>query len=90
MRITWDRRKAAANVKKHGVEFDEALTVLASTMTVRFEYNHHDEHRFIATGYSRRARILVVVYCYRFDDEIRIISARAATRKERRQYEEGI
>ena len=90
MRITWDPSKAEANSEKHGVGFDEAVTVLLSDTAIRFEDDHLDEERFISIGYSSQARILMVVYCYRFEDEIRIISARRATKKERAQYEKGI
>lgn len=90
MRITWDFGKAGSNVDKHDVSFDEAATVLLSETAIRFEDDQHDEERFIAIGYSSQLRVLMVVYCYRHEDEIRIISARRATRKERAQYEEGI
>jgi uncharacterized protein len=89
-RIAWDFSKAEENFKKHGVSFEEAATVLFSSDALRFEDDHHDEERFISIGHSALERILMVVYCYRFEDEIRIISARKATRKERVQYEEGI
>ena len=90
MRVTWDLVKAEANIEKHGISFDEAATVLLSETAIRFEDDHHDEERFISIGYSSKARILMVVYCYWFEEEVRIISARRATRKEREQYEEGI
>jgi uncharacterized protein len=90
VRITWDIVKADINFAKHGVSFDEAAMVLLSDTAIRFEDNQPDEERFIAIGYSPEARILVVIYCYRNEDEVRIISARKATRKEREQYEKGI
>lgn len=90
MDITWDLIKAEENIEKHGISFDEAATVLLSDNALRFEDDHHDEQRFISVGYSTQARILLVVYCYKQDDVIRIISARKATRKEREQYEKGI
>jgi uncharacterized protein len=90
MQISWDPSKAEANSEKHGVSFDEAVTVLLSDTAIRFEDDQFDEERFISIGYSSQARILMVVYCYRFEDEIRIISARRATKKEREQYEKGI
>ena len=83
-------RRNYGNIEKHQISFDEAATVLLSRSAVVFEDSHPDEERFIAVGYSSHVRILAVVYCYRFEDEIRIISARRATRKEREQYEEGI
>ena len=90
MRITWDIGKTELNIEKHEISFDEASTVLLSETAIRFEDDQHDEERFIAIGYSSQSRVLMVVYCYRHEDEIRIISARHATRRERKQYEEGI
>ena len=90
IRITWDIIKAETNLEKHEVSFDEAATVLLSDTSVSFEDDDPDEERFIAIGYSAQSRVLTVVYCYRLEDEIRIISARRATRKERKEYEEGI
>ena len=90
VQITWDPEKADANAEKHGISFEEAATVLLSETAIRFEDDYPDEERFISIGYSSQARVLMVVYCYRFEDEIRIISARRATKKEREQYEKGI
>lgn len=90
MNIVWDIIKAELNIEKHGVTFDEAASVLLSETAISFEDDHHYEERFIAVGYSSQARVLTVVYCYRLEDEIRIISARRATRKERELYEKGI
>jgi uncharacterized DUF497 family protein len=90
MLITWDEIKAETNLDKHQISFDEAATVLMSDTAVSFEDDYPYEERFIAIGYSSQARILLVVYCYRFEEEIRIVSARRATKKERKDYEEGI
>ena len=89
--FTWDPAKAALNERKHGVTFDEAQTVFYDDHA-RLEHDpdhSNDEDRFIILGISSRLRILVVCHCYRASDtEIRLISARKATKKERRQYEE--
>jgi uncharacterized DUF497 family protein len=90
MQFEWDSAKAAANLSKHGVSFDEARTVFDDPLYVDFyDPDHADaEHRYIIIGQSRRGRILMVSYTER-DDTIRIISSREATPKEREQYEEG-
>jgi uncharacterized DUF497 family protein len=88
--VTWDRRKAAANLKKHKVSFEEASTVLADPLAITGADPDHsiDEVRWITFGLSSRRRLLAVSHTEE-DDMIRIISARAATRPERRLYEEG-
>ena len=88
MVLRWDARKAAANLKKHGIDFHEAATVLNDTLSTTFEAQSSFEPRFVTVGMSSRGRILVVVHTER-DNIIRIISARRATRQERRFYEEG-
>ena len=90
MVVIWSQDKARANLKKHGISFEEAQTVLESNQQLILEDRDHDEERFIALGFSKHMNILVVVYCYRFRDVIRIISARKATKKERELYEERI
>jgi len=86
----WDPQKAAANLKKHGIDFHEAATVLNDTLSTTFPDGEHSrfEPRFVTVGMSSRARILVVVHT-QYDNMIRIISARRATSHERRFYEEG-
>lgn len=91
LRFEWDPRKAADNLRKHGVSFDEAQTAFADEHGLLIDDPEHSaqEDRFILLGVSASARLLVVVHCYRMDDQvIRIISARKADRLERRQYEE--
>jgi uncharacterized DUF497 family protein len=86
MRFEWDEVKARANRKKHGVTFDEARTVFYEESALLFDDPDHsdDEDRFLLLGPSAARRLLVVVHCYREnDDVIRIISAREATRRER-------
>jgi uncharacterized protein len=87
----WDDRKAATNLKKHGIDFHEAPTVLDDTLSTTFPDKEHSsllEPRFLTIGMSSRGRILVVVHADE-NDTVRIISARLATRHERRFYEEG-
>jgi uncharacterized DUF497 family protein len=91
LRFEWDERKAAANLRKHGVAFEEARTVFLDERALLIPDPEHsaDEDRFVLLGLSVRLRTLVVCHCYRRDDEVvRVISARRANRVERRQYEE--
>ena len=86
----WDEEKAKANLRKHGVGFDEAATVFADPFSLTIPDPDHstEEQRYVDIGSSERERILVVVYVER-DMKIRIISCRKATPSERRLYEEG-
>lgn len=88
MEVEWDPRKAAANARKHGVDFADAATVLYDELAVMVSDDDPDEHRFIAMGVDALGRVLVVVYTWR-GDRVRLISARGATARERRWYEEG-
>jgi hypothetical protein len=91
LRFEWDPRKAAANLRKHGVSFEEARTVfLDENALLRPDEDHSDEEdRFVMLGLSGRMRTLVVCHCYRQEDEvIRLISARKANSLERQQYED--
>lgn len=90
MVVEWNEAKAASNLKKHGVTFDEAATVLLDPLAITFADDHPTEDRSITVGHSALARVLVVVTTERDGDRIRIISARRATAKERRDYEEAI
>ena len=85
----WDPNKAKSNLAKHGVSFDEASTAFKDpfSMTIEDPLHSQEEERLVLIGYSRRNRLLVVIHADR-GDRIRIISARAATRKERNRYEE--
>lgn len=82
----WDARKAASNLRKHGVDFADAATVLHDELAITIPDPDFEEQRFITVGTGAAGRRLVVVYTWR-DDRIRIISARRATRRERRTYE---
>ena len=88
MRYQWDRNKALTNLNKHGIDFADAVSVFSDNLAISILDPRFDEERFIIIGMDAFKRILVVIYTLR-DDEIRLISARKATRNERRQYEEG-
>jgi uncharacterized DUF497 family protein len=85
--FTWNAAKAVANAANHGVSFEEAVTVLFDPLELT-DSDPVEPDRSISVGTSDRGRVLVVVYLER-SDTIRIISAREATRRERRAYEEG-
>ena len=89
MKFTWDPNKAEQNFKTHGVDFREAATVFEDALSKTFPDLDHSvgERRFLIVGQSARGRILVVSHT-ETGDTIRIISARTATRRERRFYEE--
>lgn len=90
MNFEWDPRKAAENLRKHGVSFDEAATVFGDALALTFpDPDHADaEERLLTFGKSIQYRLLVVSHTPRHP-RIRIISARRATRRERKIYEEG-
>ena len=90
MEFEWDEEKAAANLAKHGVSFNEAKTIFDDPLYVDFYDPDHsvDEHRYIIIGGSRRRRLLIVSYTER-GDIVRLISAREVTGSERETYEEG-
>jgi uncharacterized DUF497 family protein len=85
----WDENKNIANTRKHGISFEEAMTVFDDDNALYKPDPDHSqgEDRFIILGFSVSLRLLVVCHCYRGSDEvIRIISARKATKSERAQY----
>ena len=90
MKFKWDPTKAAENLEKHGVDFREAATVFDDQLSTTFPDADHSEgeQRFLILGMSALGRILVVSHTDT-GDTIRIISARATTRRERRFYEEN-
>lgn len=90
MRFEWDSEKAERNLKKHKVSFDEAKTLFDDPLFVIFADPDHsiNEKRYIIIGESVNGRLLVVSYTER--NSTRLISARKATRKERKKYEEDI
>ena len=86
----WDPSKARRNIETHGVSFDEASTTFKDTLslTIHDPLHSDEEDRFILIGNSIKNRLLVVVHA-ESGNKIRIISARKATKKERKQYEEN-
>ena len=90
MQYEWNAAKAGANLRKHGVSFEEASSVFYDDFAATGEDPDHSsgEHRFITFGVSSQGRLLVVAHTDR-GDVVRIISARPATAAERRLYEEG-
>lgn len=90
MRFEWDSAKAASNLRKHGVSFEEAVSVFYDPLAATAADPDHseDEARFLTFGISSAGRLLVVSHTER-EAAIRIISARAASKSERRIYEEG-
>jgi uncharacterized protein len=90
IKFEWDSRKARQNLRKHGIDFDEATTVFADILSVTIPDSDHseDDERWVTMGLSNRHRLLVVVHTEE-EETIRIISVRAADRLERRKYEEG-
>jgi hypothetical protein len=89
VQIEWDSRKAGSNERKHGVSFEEASTVFDDPLSLTIPDPEHSllEDRYVTIGTSARNRILVVVHSDQ-GDNIRIIGARRATRRERHSYEE--
>jgi hypothetical protein len=82
----WDPERAALNLQKHGVDFADAETALRDEMAMTLPDADPDAERFVTLGSDALGRLLVGVYEWR-DDDVRLISARRATRAERRQYE---
>jgi len=90
MDFGWDDAKAEANHRKHGVSFPEAMTVFADPLTLTgYDPDHSDnEDRYITMGLSAAGRLLLISHTDR-GETVRIISARRATRAERKDYEDG-
>ena len=89
IRFSWDVNKAKTNIEKHGVSFEEALTVFSDEFAIIFDDPEHseEEDRTIILGFSASARMLIVCHCLREEGNvIRIISARKATKTEAQQY----
>ena len=89
--FVWDSKKAKSNFEKHGVSFEEAVTVFYDPLAkVASDPDHSDEEdRFILIGHSQRNHLLFVVHVYRSDkDTVRIISARKATKRENKDFRE--
>ena len=86
----WDDKKAKSNLQKHGISFEEASTVFGDDLSITIDDPLHSEseNRCIIIGQSINQKLLVVVHIEKTDSIIRIISARKATKKERKFYEE--
>jgi hypothetical protein len=91
LNFAWSRNKAASNISKHGVSFEEALTVFRDPLARIFDDEDHsvEEHREIVIGHSSQGRLLVVCFTA-LEESVRIFSARTATKGERRDYEENV
>jgi uncharacterized DUF497 family protein len=90
VRFEWDRQKAEANLRLHGVSFAEAVTIFDDDFALsREDDDARAEQRFVGLGLSDAANLLVVVYAYRDPDVIRVISAWKANKHQRGLYEEG-
>jgi uncharacterized DUF497 family protein len=87
MDYEWDLDKAASNIQKHSVSFADAVAVFSDPFALTAVDEFVDEERFVTLGTDAFGRLLVVVYTWRGEQRIRIISARKATRQERLQYE---
>lgn len=90
MEYEWDTNKAQSNRQKHGIDFADEVSVFADNFAITVIDEHPDEERFVTIGMDGFSRILVVVYTWRSESCIRLISARKATRRERQQYEEEV
>jgi uncharacterized protein len=84
--IEWNPAKAASNLKKHGISFEEAATALLDPNALAQPDISSSEERWLLIGMSSQARLLTLVYTLRGEDRIRLISARKATRKEAKYY----
>jgi hypothetical protein len=91
LKFEWDRRKAASNLSKHRVPFEEAVMVFGDPLARIFDDEDHsiEEHREIIIGHSSQSRLLVVCFTAQ-GESVRIFSARIATRREQRDYEENV
>jgi len=89
MKFEWDENKAADNLQKHGVSFDEAATVFGDPLAITYQDPAHsdEEDRYLTFGHSSLSRLIVVSHTDR-GDRIRLISAREMTRRERTDYEQ--
>ncbi|HXH69405.1 MAG TPA: BrnT family toxin [Pyrinomonadaceae bacterium] len=89
MQFEWDKEKAAGNLKKHGVSFEEAETVFGDSLARIFDDEEHsfDEKRNGIVGHSTKNRLLIISFTEKENDTIRIISARETTPMEKRKHE---
>jgi len=88
--IEWDSRKANENLRKHGVDFADAVIALEDENALTIEDKDHEEQRFKTLGMGPSLNILYVIHAYREEECLRIISARKADRNEIKQYYRGL
>ena len=91
MKFEWDPKKAASNLSKHGVSFEEGLTVFADPLAKIFDDEDHstEEQREIIIGHSLSEQLLLVCFAAQ-EESVRIFSARKATKRERKVYEANV
>ncbi len=91
IKVVWSEKKNRQNVRKHKVDFDEAKSIFDDPLQISLNDPDHSfyEWLFITIGLSENNRLLIVAHTFR-DDKIRIITARKPTRRERKDYEEGV
>ena len=90
MKIEWDPNRATQNLRKHGIDFADAVMAVEDENALTVEDKSHDEQRFKTLGLGPELKVLLVVYAFRTGNIIRIISARKADRSETKQYYQGI
>jgi len=90
MDYEWGPGKAVENLRKHNVDFADAVIALEDENALTIEDTDHEEQRFKTLGMGPSLNILFVVHCERSENRIRIISAREADRKETKQYFQGL
>ncbi len=90
MEFRWDPKKAQENLRKHNVDFADAVIALEDENALTIEDLDHNEHRFKSLGMGPSLNILFVVHCERSESSIRIVSARKADRKETEEYFQGL
>jgi uncharacterized DUF497 family protein len=90
MEVVWDQGKATKNLRKHGVDFADAIIALEDEHALTIEDKDHEEQRFKTLGMGPSINILYVIHTYVDDERIRIISARKADRSEIKQYYRGL
>jgi uncharacterized protein len=91
LKFEWDPKKAASNLSRHGVSFEEGITVFRDVLARIFDDEDHstDEQREIIIGHSAKQRLLIVCFTSQ-GESVRIFSARKATKREREDYEENV
>ena len=90
MKFAWDAEKAVQNLRKHGVDFADAVIALEDENALTLEDYGHQEQRFMTLSMGPKLNVLFVVHVERCEDTIRLISARKADRSETKQYYQGL